>query len=146
MRRLCRHGLVLSLVVAVAVMVAARLMGWWGAHAGFHLLIPEELAHYHGGPRDLGLYLALLGASMMCPLAAGTTSPGPTIVASQVLAKLLTPFPPSRAVAAGRCSFIRLFVSFPPPPRLPTAAGITQPPAPSLAAPRLLNPLCSHRA
>lgn len=61
MQRLCGRGLLLSLAVAAAAVMAARLMGWWRPRASFRLFIPEELARYRGGPGDPGLYLALLG-------------------------------------------------------------------------------------
>ncbi|XP_062072425.1 neuferricin isoform X1 [Lepus europaeus] len=61
MQRLCGRGLLLSLAVAAAAVMAARLMGWWRPRASLRLFIPEELARYRGGPGDPGLYLALLG-------------------------------------------------------------------------------------
>lgn len=61
MLRLGRRGLLLSLAVAVAAVVATRLLGWWSPGADIRVFIPEELARYRGGPRDPGLYLALLG-------------------------------------------------------------------------------------
>lgn len=61
MQRLCGRGLLLSLAVAAAAVMAARLMGWWRPRASFRLFIPEELTRYRGGPGDPGLYLALLG-------------------------------------------------------------------------------------
>lgn len=61
MQRPCRRGLLVSLAVAAAAVVAARLMGWGGFSAGLRLFLPEELARYRGGAGDPGLYLALLG-------------------------------------------------------------------------------------
>lgn len=61
MRKLDRRWLLLSLAVAAAAAMAARLLGWWDPHADIRVFIPEELARYRGGPRDPGLYLALLG-------------------------------------------------------------------------------------
>ncbi|MBZ3877168.1 Neuferricin [Sciurus carolinensis] len=61
MQRPCGRGLLLSLAVVAAAVLAARQMGWWGPRAVFRLFIPEELARYRGGPGDPGLYLALLG-------------------------------------------------------------------------------------
>ncbi|XP_023579178.1 neuferricin [Octodon degus] len=60
-KRPCWRGLWLSLAVAAAAVITARLMGWCGSSAGFRLFIPEELSRYRGGPGDPGLYLALLG-------------------------------------------------------------------------------------
>ncbi|XP_046314454.1 neuferricin-like [Marmota monax] len=61
MQSTCGRGLLLSLAVVAAAVLAARLMGWWGPRAVFRLFIPEELARYRGRPGDPGLYLALLG-------------------------------------------------------------------------------------
>lgn len=61
MLRLPGLGLWLSLAVAAAAVLTARLLGWWSPRAGIRLFVPEELARYRGGPRDPGLYLALLG-------------------------------------------------------------------------------------
>ncbi|XP_028643088.1 neuferricin isoform X2 [Grammomys surdaster] len=61
MLRICGLGVVLSLAVAAAAVMAVWLMDWWGLRPGIRLFVPEELARYRGGPGDPGLYLALLG-------------------------------------------------------------------------------------
>lgn len=61
MLRICGLGVVLSLAVAAAAVLAVWLMDWWGSHPSIRLFVPEELARYRGGPGDPGLYLALLG-------------------------------------------------------------------------------------
>lgn len=47
--------------------------------------IPEELARYRGRPGD-GPLFGLARPRLICPWPGGTTSPGPTIAVSQVLA------------------------------------------------------------
>lgn len=61
MLRICGLGVVLSLAVAAAAVMAVWLLDWWGPRPGIRLFAPEELARYRGGPGDPGLYLALLG-------------------------------------------------------------------------------------
>ncbi|XP_055983423.1 neuferricin [Sorex fumeus] len=61
MLRLGGRGLLLGVAVAAAAVLAARLLGSWRPRADVRLFVPTELARYRGGPKDPGLYLAVLG-------------------------------------------------------------------------------------
>lgn len=97
MLRIGGLGVVLSLAVAAAAVMAVWLMDWWGPRPGIRLFVPEELARYRGGPGDPGLYLALLGRVYDVSSGRRHYEPGAHYSGFAGISEALTPFPPAWA-------------------------------------------------